>query len=556
MNIRHSSLRPVLVTVVVLALAGSSTAKLIGWVTGVPTSGSTRHLNLTLDGAIQGWVTNTSFWPNAIGNDTVPVLSVTFYGNGRLLGSTVAGNLFYNDNNAVPGAPNTFPAAFTLFIHDSLLDGTTVQLTMMVQEAGGMKQQWTLGNANVTVSLTPRTSPYMPRTDTSCLGTAMCASKGDALSYGSPWYEVSQGFSNDFNGSLFEAWNCSSPVGFNHIERLNIIPYEPLDAGGRFHHPGFSKDSLHLSEDDFDKGPVIQFSASRSGHPYGRTASVWSLKKAKFDTTIDRWQIFDQLDNPSCSYGLSSEAGTDGVNTIMNDGNALAWGPSATVSGSDSKCLIPHVSNISVNSDGPPSFPLVGKGPLGISTIQALRQPSGKGVSGHCIHMNPKLGDFSPSGVPGSMWAYLWSNKPDQGCLLPDGRTLPAGYYRYIPDKDMGWQLDLEFGPATVNQTRCQAMKKAWGSPSDLYVYSCWDTSPGDVAPSTVYMLNTSWPQPRHGHPLLSCYGLPSDHVHLGEATGNATHLYFLVTRDSQVQRASHTGEMFEKDIYFASIKH
>ena len=73
-----------------------------------------------------------------------------------------------------------------------------------------------------------------------------------------------------------------------------------------------------------------------------------------------------------------------------------------------------------------------------------------------------------------------------------------------------------------------------------------------DTPPSTIFRVDTSWPLPREGQPLLQCYGPPGNSVHLGEATGNRTDLFFLVDFGKQVANANRIGESFGADIYHA----
>jgi hypothetical protein len=170
--------------------------------------------------------------------------------------------------------------------------------------------------------------------------------------------------------------------------------------------------------------------------------------------------------------------------------------------------------------------------------------------------MNPKLSEFDADGVPAAMWAYMWSEQPAHGCTLPNGTTIDPGYYAYrilAENVSAGWQLDLAQGKAEVNQTRGQAMKKEWGPQHQTsFIYSAWDLPPLDTPPSTIFRVDTATPSPRVGQPLLQCFGPPGDKVHLGEATGNRSQLFFLVDFDSQVQGADTVGEVFSADIYYA----
>lgn len=246
---------------------------------------------------------------------------------------------------------------------------------------------------------------------------------------------------------------------------------------------------------------------------------------------------------------------------IMNDVGANGWGPTTTLSPADTRCKIPSLSNTSVMRDIP-SYPLIGVGPLGLTTVQTfLSNDSAVRAAAEpvrrCIHMNPKLAEFDSDGVPGVMWAYLWSIQPAHGCYLPDGTTyLPAGYYAYRNDQssDHGWQLDVSQGKAEINQTRGQAIKKVWGRAHQTsFIYSCWDLPPLDSPPSTIFRVDTTDTTPRKGTPFLQCYGTSDGNkVHLGEATGNDTDLFFLVDFDDQVAHSDVVGETFSADIYYA----
>ena len=96
-------------------------------------------------------------------------------------------------------------------------------------------------------------------------------------------------------------------------------------------------------------------------------------------------------------------------------------------------------------------------------------------------------------------------------------------------------------------------MKLLWGrAHQSSFIYSAWDLPPNDTAPSTIFRVDTAWPLPRIGRPLLQCFGVPGNAVHLGEATGNRTDLYFLVDFDQQVAQSFEVGEPFSADIYHA----
>ena len=238
-----------------------------------------------------------------------------------------------------PPAPAILHLGFVFYFPDSALDGSnsTVLTMTVVNPVTGVSAPFAPGAAasagTLRVGLLPRFSSYTPAVGSSCLGTAWCPSRGDALSFGAPWFEEPPAGWSDTKlpeGNLFRLWNCSSPSGIDTVVRLNILPYALRpDApegspGDRYHHRGFKKDSLHLSESEVSAhggGPVIHMSVARTGIPgvpgralgtAGRVASTWGLKKAAFNRDSNRWEVFDQLDSPteSTGYGISSYDGT------------------------------------------------------------------------------------------------------------------------------------------------------------------------------------------------------------------------------------------------------
>ena len=254
-------------------------------------------------------------------------------------------------------------------------------------------------------------------------------------SYFAPNYPDAQGWGDGIN--YFEKWGCKSSAGFNYIARMNILPLGTMG-------PDIYKDSGADWENDTAPAGAIYFDLADNK----RTAK-WAIKKAIYNPALAKWEIFSVLDSYSTPAGVSSHAGTD-VNFVMNDYALPGFGPSSPVPGSKNK--IPGVSNTSANSTIP-SYPLVGSGPLGITTITGTVHPGTAGVPNGpqgqtCIHMNPKLMDYDASYVPHTLLANLFQGKPGQPCTLPDGTQLPGGgnyLYRY-QGKDLGWQLDLSAG--------------------------------------------------------------------------------------------------------------
>ena len=255
--------------------------------------------------------------------------------------------------------------------------------------------------------------------------------------------------------NYYKEWSCRSDAGIRYIRRLGIAPLGT-------HHEALWKDSLMMAKDEWSGGfPIIYFTqgmthgADRPGHtssvaPPSPYSSMFALKKAYYNSTENRWFITDELNQPRTPHGVSSQDGT-GMDFIMNDYESgpgwqdviPGWGPTANLPGSKSR--IPGVSEKPIGF-GIDSYPLYGNGPLGLTSIvraSPLKPPPGESV-GTCIHMNPTLFDFDPTGMPRGLIARLsWGSK-DQDCVLPDGRHLPVGdyVYRYVGSKD-GWQLDL-----------------------------------------------------------------------------------------------------------------
>lgn len=98
----------------------------------------------------------------------------------------------------------------------------------MVNRLSGVSAPFTPGAAaaanTLRVELLPRLSPYTPTVGSGCLGDAWCLSRGDALSFGTPWFdEPPAGWSDTSlpEGNLFRVWNCSSTTGIDTIVRAD-----------------------------------------------------------------------------------------------------------------------------------------------------------------------------------------------------------------------------------------------------------------------------------------------------------------------------------------------
>ena len=302
-----------------------------GWIQGLPTTAPAAGyvMPLTMDGALMGWICN-------LDAPTVP-LRLDFTVGGKPVGGVLASGLFFNDRPVIPGAPALLHLSWIFHLPDSALAAATNSTLVMtaVDTASGRSAVFAPGAAaaagNLSIALRPLPSLSHPALGSACLGLARCPSPGGAFSFGYPWFDVPQGWA-ELGPNLFETWNCSAQAGgVDTIVQLSILPFAhrngkppgPLTPGDRYHHRGFKKDSVHLAETErsADGGPVLHFSAARTGVPGapdrllgegGKVASNWGLKKAMFNKSLGRWEIFDQLDSPTNGYGVSSYDGVDG----------------------------------------------------------------------------------------------------------------------------------------------------------------------------------------------------------------------------------------------------
>lgn len=287
--------------------------KVTGWISGLPTTATAAGyaMPLTMDGALAGWVCNL--------NDPAAPLRLDFTVGGKLVGSTNATGLFFNDQPIIPQAPPLLHLNWIFHMPADLLtvsDNASLSMTA-VDPASGLSARFEPGAAaqagTLAVALRPVLSrDFRPALGSGCLGMARCLSTGDGLSFGAPWFDIPHGWAEP-TGDLFREWNCSAPEGgVDTIVQLSILPYARransslTTPGDRYHHRGFKKDSLHLAERERspDGGPVIHFSAAREGIPGapgralgegGRVSSNWGLKKAMYSKINDRWEVFDQV---------------------------------------------------------------------------------------------------------------------------------------------------------------------------------------------------------------------------------------------------------------------
>ncbi len=336
----------------------------------------------------------------------------------------------------------------------------------------------------------------------------------------------------------FDEFRCVSPVGYNAIARLNIMPLGSIG-------PHMQKDSLDYGG-EHDGAPIIYFSLEESDK-----SSNWSLKKAVFSAAEERWRIYSVLDNPGNSGGVSSESGM-GRYVVMNDYSLPGWGPSSPIPGRENK--IPAVADVSANPNLP-SYPLTGAGPLGITAITNTIYPStgGAGVArSTCIHMNPKLLDYDAAGAPHTLIANLWQNTRSDACPLPPGAPAerlphPGNYlYRY-KGATQGWQLDLTRGLVTDsihNETRNQFIltpKLLFGTNHTLIAAS---------RDGMVYSFDPDRPN-ADAKVLADCR---RGGVHFSEAAGTANGVFFLVVKepiDAERRKYGLANDVYPADIYY-----
>lgn len=364
--------------------------------------------------------------------------------------------------------------------------------------------------------------PASVAADATCLDpNTTCATSADDL----PTY--TPGWSDGRN--YFNEWQCASTTGINTIARLQIAPIGT-------HGTQLQKDSLYVNGVDSLMGnPVVYFTNSR----YNTSSTVYSLKKAAFDGA--GWRIFDVLDTPSSKGGVSSQDGR-GVNIIMNDYAQPGWGPTSPLPGEST--LVPAVEDIPSNPEGT-SYALWGHGPRGLTMMRNMlgnTTTSGGPEGRTCIHMNPKLFDYDANGVPHSMLAYLWQDRVDQPCNLPEGGRLPkAAYYIYRHDPTRGWQLDLEAGPISQDVRQDQAVKLMMGH-ERTFIAGNWQ--------GQITTLNLDDPAPRQRQTILDC-GLSG--AQFGEATGNEQFIWFMANPPGATKiNPSGNDDVWVGDIYFA----
>ena len=268
--------------------------------------------------------------------------------------------------------------------------------------------------------------------------------------YGLPNYPQPKGWAAD-NINYFKEWSCSSSTGIDTINRLNISPLSS-------HHPNFWKDSLWINGSSKNGLPVIYYTASMK-----LRKPKFSLKKASYDKQSSEWIVEDMMSLPFPDLtGVSSQDGKTEQDYVLNEYQIAGWGPTANKPGSQSK--IPGLAN----TPNPPgttfprtgkTYPLVGTGPLGITTITNLDQKRNEPLAyphipmyHTCRHANPTLFNYDSKGIPHSMMVSLAIDiAGNQPCQLPPGapaKILEGNNYVYrYQGTQLGWQLDLNLGP-------------------------------------------------------------------------------------------------------------
>lgn len=373
-------------------------------------------------------------------------------------------------------------------------------------------------------------------------GPIMYPNKINSSYYLSPNYPSPTGWTAD-DTNYFSKWSCSSKTGINTIRRLNIIPLGT-------HHPNFWKDSTWINTVDFKNNlPVVYFTGSMR-----LWGAKFVLKKAAFNAQSNKWDI-DDIMYPNDPYltGMSSQDGY-GDEYVLNEYDIAGWGPTANKPGSKSK--IPGVAETTTPPGHtfpvtPVTYPLVGTGPLGITTITEMKQSDvafpGKGYA-TCIHLNPTLFDYDSNGVPHSLFSYLRNlyvgNAP---CKLPPGSpiaSLPSdgGYVYHYQGAQLGWQLDLTTGHIP-NLTG--SMNYSFGSNKKIL----------DGSGKNIQIIDLNSTPPSRST-ILDCSKSTSEFF-LGEVSGTETNTVFLASQHPYGGSVFGLAQIFTEpvlvhDIYYA----
>jgi len=497
--------------------------RLLGWISGVSVA----------DGVIFGWAADREK-PDV-------ALTVSFYSDAPPAdGGVLMGRAIANAVNYAPAYMHELSAShgFVFSIPENFKTGSTRRF--FVQAADTSRSKFILLSGSIaTYNLRP-IAKTTTVTDAAKCSSPKSVCKSAAFDYGRPNFPVPTGWSD--GRDVFKDWDCDSSVGVNRIVRLNIIPFGGSD-GVQYHDRNFQKDSLLVNIVDREFGsPLIYFTSSR----YTTYSSTYSLKKAAFGPNGD-WEIFDILDYPSNSSGISSLDGRYPA-FVMNDYSVPGWGPTSPFSGSGN--LVPGVSNTASNPEKN-SFRLVGTGPYGLTTIEELLQGPGLvdgGVAGRtCLHMNPKLFDFDSKGIPRSMLAYMFYQSAigkRTPCLLPDGSVLPrADYYVYRFNDVNGWQLDKDFGPVESSDNPDEALKLVANANNHIFIAGNWA--------GQITTIDLDSPSPRRKAIILSCKKLINgSSAKFGEATGSTDKIWFLGIPPGMPP--AYKDGAFKADIYFA----
>jgi len=457
------------------------------------------------DGALSGWVINSV----SPGRNVV----INFYldssaaSHGSLIGSAKANITNYQANYRFPQAKGNH--GFYFRIPPRLHDGRNHTVYVQPVNADGTISD-PIYNGVVSFSLPPRQSVASPPAAApECIAAnSRCPSVSD--DYLEPNYGSAKGWSDGTN--YFKKWGCKSTAGFNNIARLNIIPLGTMG-------PNIYKDS---GADWEGEGDAIYFDLANLG-----AVGQWSMKKAVYNSSLNKWEIFSVLDNPKIKGGISSHAGI-GPSFVMNDYALPGFGPSTPVPGPQNK--IPGVSKVSANSEIP-SYPLVGSGPLGITamthTVYPVSPGKPAGPQGQtCLHVNPKLLDYDAQGVPHTLLVNIYKLPKTDPFPLPPGAPvaqLPAGNYLYrFKGATLGWQLDLNAGMITdslsdPNHRADLTPRYLVGTKHGLVSTNWYDGA-------VVDFIDLDKPVSNNAKRVLDC---SASGIHIGDVSGSADRLYF-----------------------------
>ena len=342
----------------------------------------------------------------------------------------------------------------------------------------------------------------------------------------------SSGWSVD-NVNYFSTWQCQSSAGLTHISRLNILPSSTLASVGDRIHWNQWKDSLVAGAGSSGGYPILFFTFGDidPGSP------LFTMLKAKYDTTSGAWQIFQYLSDPN---NVSSHAGTE-TDYIYNKYGTPGWGPFANPTSSPPPATrIPGVCSQNIAGVCNQNE-LWGTGPLGLSTIRSAHQPyqDYDPNTTSCLVMNPSLYNYDSNGVPhgliATLWTEEWTSTSSQSrhpvdCVLPPGTpgttqvngnaTIPRGPYIFrYQDATVGWQLiniglvENQLGEVGIAMNADPNKDGRYGT----FVRADWSGKIMQVNESTTST-------------ILDCSSNSSQQLHFSEASrGPDSSYYFLV---------------------------